>query len=611
MRILHIGKFYPPDPGGMERYLADLAEAQRAAGHEVLVLVHSGSLSGTQGDPPWIVRSRVWFRLLFAPVSPAFPWHLYRAIKRHRPDLLHIHVPNPSAFWALLLPAARALPWVVQWQSDVEPSPFRRALRLAYPHYRIFERALLERSAAIVVATREYLQSSAALAPWRDQCRVIPLGVDPGRLKPVAADACTGLWQTGHIRLLAVGRLTYYKGFETLIRAAAALDRAELVIIGEGEERRHLEGVYREYGSPPWIRLVGHVDDDLCHRYMASCDVFCLPSRERTESFGLVLLEAMRYGKPLVAGSIPGSGVNWVVRHDDNGLLVPPEETDAWCDTLRSLAVDSALRQRLGAAGRRRFQNEMSMDRVQSAVDNLYTSLLAAEREAPLDRDRPLVVIPARNEALTIGTVIDQVKAVIDLPVVVVDDGSSDGTADIAARHGATVLRPPLSQGAWGAMQTGIRYAVAHGFRGVVTMDADGQHEPAYLQQLLLAADEADVVIGAFPARGSTLRHVAWAYFRLLTGFRFEDLTSGFRYYNRAACQLLANEEATLLDYQDIGVLLLLHKAGFRVREIPVTMNARQVGISRVFDSWLTVTRYMVETTLLCLARWRVGARRR
>ena len=106
------------------------------------------------------------------------------------------------------------------------------------------------------------------------------------------------------------------------------------------------------------------------------------------------------------------------------------------------------------------------------------------------------------------------------------------------------------------------------------------------------------------PGRGSALRQIAWRYFRFLTGFRLEDLTSGFRYYNARACRLLAGPEATLLDYQDVGVLLLLSHAPLRIVEIPVAMNARRHGASRVFFSWFTVARYMAETSLLCLARW-------
>ena len=152
--------------------------------------------------------------------------------------------------------------------------------------------------------------------------------------------------------------------------------------------------------------------------------------------------------------------------------------------------------------------------------------------------------------------------------MLVVDDGSTDETHAIALANGAVVLHAPLWQGAWGAIQTGLRYAVRHGYSGVVTLDADGQHEPDYLPQLIEAGRSADVVIAACPSRGSVLRHIAWRYFRFLTGLSIEDLTSGFRYYNARACRLLAGPEATLLDYQDVGVLLLLLHADLRVAEV-------------------------------------------
>jgi glycosyltransferase involved in cell wall biosynthesis len=176
---------------------------------------------------------------------------------------------------------------------------------------------------------------------------------------------------------------------------------------------------------------------------------------------------------------------------------------------------------------------------------------------------------------------------------------------------GAGVIRAPLWQGAWGAIQTGIRYAIRHGYSGVVTMDADGQHEPGYLPEIIAAGRDADVVIASCPSRGSRMRHVAWSYFRFLTGFDLDDLTSGFRFYNDRACRLLAAEEATLLDYQDVGVLLLLHHARLRNAEISVAMNPRRHGASRVFSSWWTVARYMAETSLLCLARWNQPSRKR
>lgn len=224
-----------------------------------------------------------------------------------------------------------------------------------------------------------------------------------------------------------------------------------------------------------------------------------------------------------------------------------------------------------------------------------------------------LIVIPAKNEAESIAAVIAEVRAVSSAQVLVVDDGSSDSTAAIAKSCGATVLLPPLHLGAWGAIQTGLRYAKQQGYGCVITLDADGQHEARWIPGLLaaLANDSADLVIGAFPERGSRARQAAWAIFRGVTGLSYEDLTSGFRAYNAQAIDLLASEEATLLDYQDIGVLLLARSAKLRIAEVSVQMRARASGASRIFSSWWVVAKYMLETMLLCLANWNRPGRQR
>ncbi len=627
MRVLHVGKYYPPASGGMERFLGDLVEAQRAAGDEVAVLVHAEpGARADASDPPWLMRCPTWMRLGFVPFSPQFPFWLARAIRRFKPDVLHLHMPNASAFWALLVPAARRIPWVVQWQSDVEPSPFKLSLRLGYPHYRIFERALLEQAQAVIVASPQYLESSKPLAPWHHKSHVIPLGVAPQRLEMQAAPRGDA-WQPQGLRVLAAGRLTYYKGFDTLIAAVAAEPRLQLLIAGEGEERRALERAIATSGAGTRVRLLGKVDDAALLDLMATCDVFCLPSRERTEAFGLVLVEAMRFAKPLVAANLAGSGVTWIARGGQNAILAEPDNPEVWRAALVTLAEHPAQRAILGRLGEERYRREFDIARVAGRIRRLYAVTLRmatedvtartadaaegdesaaenGEREGETASNRLLVVIPALNEAACIGNVIAQARAHPGVDVVVIDDGSTDDTASIATIGGATVLRAPLWQGAWGAIQTGIRYAVRKGYGAVVTMDADGQHEPAYLPALIDAARDANVVIAACPSRGSRLRQLAWRYFRFITGFNLDDLTSGFRYYDARACRLLSLEDATLLDYQDIGVLLLLRRAGFKISEIPVAMNPRRSGASRVFFSWGTVAWYMIETSLLCLARW-------
>ncbi len=217
-----------------------------------------------------------------------------------------------------------------------------------------------------------------------------------------------------------------------------------------------------------------------------------------------------------------------------------------------------------------------------------------------------IVVIPAYAEARTIAEVVDEVRKVTGWPVVVVDDASPDETRDQARAAGAVVLPLAVRLGAWGATQTGIRYAQRDGYAFVVTMDADGQHLGSNIQTLVepVVRGEADVVIGAYTKRGSLVRQVAWRFFRFLTGLGVEDLTSGFRVYNAKALAVLATPDATLLDYQDIGVLELIRAAGLRMKEIEVRMKPRTIGKSHVFYSWFAVLGYLMKTLILCISKW-------
>ncbi len=222
-----------------------------------------------------------------------------------------------------------------------------------------------------------------------------------------------------------------------------------------------------------------------------------------------------------------------------------------------------------------------------------------------LSLPRCIVIIPAHNEAKDIAYVIDEIRKHSNFPVVVIDDASTDDTIIKAREAGAVVVPLAVHLGAWGATQTGLRYALKHNYAYAITMDADGQHLAESLSALLqpIINKEADVTIGACTTRGSLSRKFAWTLMKRVSGLRLEDLTSGFRVYDRRAIRRLASWQATLLEYQDVGVLAMLQASGMRIKDVEVDMLPRRHGISRVFYSWTSVIYYMSHTLLLSFTK--------
>jgi glycosyltransferase involved in cell wall biosynthesis len=218
-----------------------------------------------------------------------------------------------------------------------------------------------------------------------------------------------------------------------------------------------------------------------------------------------------------------------------------------------------------------------------------------------------LLIIPARNEEASIGRVIQSAREAAHCPVLVIDDASSDKTASKARKAGARVFSLAIHSGPWTAAQTGLRHAEKNGLHPVVTMDGDGQHMACHIPRLVdaLCQKNAEMAIGAFPERGSMGRRTAWGFFRTVTGLSLRDMTSGFRAYSQRAIALLSSREASLLDYQDIGVILLLEKNRLKICEVNAPMAPRASGRSKIFHSWPAVLKYVIYSVLLSLSRTR------
>lgn len=390
-RILHIGKFYPPFAGGMENFLADLIPAQLQVGDEIAALVHdhqwAWKRSFSKVEPELrqsfkLYRVPCYGRLLYAPVSPQFGFWLNRVIQNFKPEILHFHLPNTSAFFALLLPSARRIPWVLHWHSDVISSLDHR-LSLAYTVYRPVEQAMLAHAQAIIATSEPYLASSSALKAWQHKAQVIPLGLNAARLPEPNSAAQTwaaSQWQGLGVKILHIGRLTYYKGQTILLKALAQLDDAQTLIVGTGELHAQLAQQIQQLKLEQRVRLLGYCNAEQITGLLASCDIFCLPSLERTEAFGMVLLEAMRYAKPIVTTQVTGSGMTWVVQTEKTGLLVPPQQVLPLVAALAQLRDDPQLRTNLGAAGQQRFYQFFDIVPIAEHMHALYKQLITVKK---------------------------------------------------------------------------------------------------------------------------------------------------------------------------------------------------------------------------------------
>lgn len=224
--------------------------------------------------------------------------------------------------------------------------------------------------------------------------------------------------------------------------------------------------------------------------------------------------------------------------------------------------------------------------------------------------DSIAVIIPAFNEADTIGSIVREVVE-LGYPVFVVDDCSDDSTCLSASEAGAEVISLKSRSGAWKAIQKGLMHAcMANKYNLFVTMDADGQHKPADISRLYERYKKSgvNVAIGSCVQRGSRARKLVWKIFYLMTRLKIRDMTSGFKLYDRKAVEVLLSPKADSFDYQDLGPLLLLRRHKISFYESSLYMPPRSNGCSRVFNSWFSVFVYLFRTSVLICSDWVSGA---
>lgn len=378
MRILQLGKYYPPVHGGMETVLRHLCEGLLARGHEVTAIVASTSAgdsherirTDSNSNEGRLVRAGCLAVCNSQPLNPSLPILLRRELALHPPDLVHLHLPNPAACAAWLAsqvgrPRGTSTTRLAVWyHADITRQ------RLGAVLVRPLVRHCLERADGICVSSEALRSHSSVLARWRPKVAVIPFGIPPGEWDQVRSPADGPF--------LFVGRLVYYKGLFDLVAAVARVAEAELVIVGDGPLRHQLAKRIEDAGLHQRVRLAGELSTRQLRRQMGMARALVLPSSEESETFGLVQIEAMAAGLPVISTRLP-TGVTEVNLDGVTGRVVPPDDTDALAAALTELQADQHLGQRWGAAGRLRVQQEFNRDLMIERLEAWYTSLLTGD----------------------------------------------------------------------------------------------------------------------------------------------------------------------------------------------------------------------------------------
>ncbi|RMH19642.1 MAG: glycosyltransferase, partial [Acidobacteria bacterium] len=310
MHVLHVYKDYPPVLGGVEQHLELVAGALAQRGLRVTVLVTGAGLKTTvtrEGDVE-VIRAGRLGTLASTPISPALVRHLLHL----DPDLTHLHFPYPPAEVAQLL-VGRRRPAVVYYHSDVVRQRFLGLL------YRPLMWRFLRRADRVLASSEVYRTSSPVLRRLGDRCQVLPLPVDVERFAhPEPARLAAWTRRYPGPRVLFVGRLRYYKGLDHLIDAMAEVE-ATLLVVGRGP----LEGRWRARAaaSPAAgrIHFLGDLDAGELPAIYAAADLLALPSTRRSEAFGVVQLEAMAAGTPVITTEL-GTGSSVLHRDGATGL---------------------------------------------------------------------------------------------------------------------------------------------------------------------------------------------------------------------------------------------------------------------------------------------------
>lgn len=373
MKILQVNKLYYPEIGGIEKTLQQISEGLNKDPEvdlKVLVCQKKGKGQIDDVNGVEVHRSGSMGVVASVPVSLSFIWKLRKMAKDV--DVIQFHLPFPLGDLACLLSGYRGKV-VAYWHSDVVKQ--KKWMLLYRP---VMER-FLKRTDVILVGAEGILMGSKYLEPYRRKCKVIPFAVSDEILRAggdfLRKDDFKRSEDDSQLNFLFIGRLVYYKGCSVLLDALAEMkNKSFLTIIGDGPLREELEKKAMDLGIKAYVSFLGHVTDTVKVECLKKADVFVFPSIERSEAFGLVQLEAMSYGVPVINTDLP-SGVPEVSVHEKTGLTVKAGDARALADAMRWMKEHPDERKKMGYEARKRVEEKYTEENLIHNIKELYAKL--------------------------------------------------------------------------------------------------------------------------------------------------------------------------------------------------------------------------------------------
>lgn len=368
MKILQLGKFYPIR-GGVEKVMYDLMMGLSEFGVScdmLCALSDGGSRIVRLNENARLIGCSTWVKLAATMISPDMILTLRRVCREY--DVIHVHHPDPMACLALLLSGYKGKV-VLHWHADIEKQ--KVLLRFYMP----LQKWLLKRADVIVGTTPAYLAASPYLKSVQDKVCCLPIGVEPV-LPPVEEAAKIRSSYPGKKIIFSLGRLVAYKGFSYLVEAAQYLGDDYVVLIGgAGPLEAELKSQIQALGLEDKVKLLGRISDEEVVAHYGACTLFCMSSVFKTEAFGIVQIEAMSCGKPIVATRIPGSGVAWVNEHKVSGLNVEPMNAQQLAESIMAIAENEDAYKMFCEGAAQRYRDLFTKERMIANVQEIYSEL--------------------------------------------------------------------------------------------------------------------------------------------------------------------------------------------------------------------------------------------